>query len=1583
MSEHGRKTKLQDLENALGKSKALHIKDGHVRIGPDSLDKTFPADILRPFYGEAGIEIADAQVQVKDSSPRKVVIKGKTSFPCLNESPRGPARPLLEGTTEVLATFELVGNGEMLGVTLRYGLQHLPRRWGFLQSFPELPIPFDYASHCYDYESQQSALDTTFQLADCCFYLTTHKQKLEDDRYKPGDDSYVLLKEGLNVVGRWTPGGTLGLIAHLASGQAFQGILQGQVIPSSTPALPILAEDQFPWDASPRIPGIHLEVPLGSGLSFPPESKAIQFTNLRLESYSPLSKYWLLDRPSYEPAMAYLGDIVIPAVRPTRLLTVSAKISLRRDDQLVFACQFVECSLGDLLKSLQVITGGADWYSSLPKPLKDVIDKLGPRSASIMLVRPTPKSSYEVACTQFTIGTVGKADSWSPFDLIEIRFESVRIAVVRPFQSEQRQVFATIVGTVEFLNVRLEAKIEAPSLHFSAKQIGTTTFDLKTYFVTKCKLSWPEFLPAKVDLADMTLEADPRAFYALSVTLDTAFEIDGNYSLPTVHLGISCTTEKGGPYWGWQFEASADRAKGVPVFLLIGQLADKLNIELPLPSAINGLTVDRVAVSYNSKREDLAFECWGTLPVNGVNLECGFTIQKSKEPAELRFGGQILLRPVGRDPISFSLQFAKGQDSKYCVAAYSDLYGYELSIQQLAACLSRETPATTPRRDSAPAPVSQGFASYIPESLRMTLRSALLGYYTRDPESGSATESKATSAVFFGIDLGAKVKLSDLPVVGSAMPKEQAIGFESLRIILASEELEQTAVDSFDRLLLKTGVKPLSDVSQKGDGKRGLQRGCNITSELLLGSLSRTVSLPVAGGIGESTGAPPGTALPPPGGTAAAAQAEGAIKWFDVDKSLGPVSVQRIGLGYAEGRVGIKFDATLQLSALTFTLEGLGMTYPLDKFTEPSKFLENVKFTLDGMGLALGNGPIEIGGSLVRVPRTDQQLELEGTLLIRTAPFTFSALGSYVDVNGTISVTAFAVLLMELGDPTGTGAFVVTGLAFGFGVNRKLKLPPIEEVEKFPLIQAAMGKQDFQNISKLPAKLRDYVSPAAGNFWIAAGIKFNSFVMVDSFLLVSISWGAEVEIGLLGLSRMTVPPLQQDPDKVIAGAELALRGVIRIADGLIQFEARLTENSFIFSKACRLTGGFAFCLWFAGPHAGDFVVSLGGYHPAFQRPGHYPLVPRLGMQLQIGRELSITGEAYFALTPSCIMAGGKLCAVFKSGGIEAWFIAYADFLMNWQPFYYQAAMGITLGIALRLGAIAIRLELSVDLRLQGPPFGGEALVRLWIISFTIPFGAPVSPPKPLTATEFIEKCLPAPKNPQKDKSPDVFSVRITSGLLREQKIDEHHTHRIVNAHQLSFAVQSVIPCTKFEGLAAKLKAAMPFGIRPMGKTNLESVFSVMADGIEPDKHVKVSEITGNVPDAVWGKSEKEGLVPLPKAPGSKTIEATLGIRIICIPQKPVHSLTAIPIKELVFERISKSVDWALQERPKYDQPEKTWTNYSAIWTDDSVRERRKEVLACLRQQLPHDLVLNEPNLEQLSKNSDYFQAPPEMNAVGY
>jgi hypothetical protein len=93
--------------------------------------------------------------------------------------------------------------------------------------------------------------------------------------------------------------------------------------------------------------------------------------------------------------------------------------------------------------------------------------------------------------------------------------------------------------------------------------------------------------------------------------------------------------------------------------------------------------------------------------------------------------------------------------------------------------------------------------------------------------------------------------------------------------------------------------------------------------------------------------------------------------------------------------------------------------------------------------------------------------------------------------------------------------------------------------------------------------------------------------------------------------------------------------------------------------------------WFDGPHAGDFVITLGGYHPLFKKPAHYPTVPRLGFNWQVGSVLSLKGEMYFALCAHAIMAGGRLEASFKLGSLWTNFIAEAHFLISWKPYYQK------------------------------------------------------------------------------------------------------------------------------------------------------------------------------------------------------------------------------------------------------------------------------------------------------------------------
>ena len=154
------------------------------------------------------------------------------------------------------------------------------------------------------------------------------------------------------------------------------------------------------------------------------------------------------------------------------------------------------------------------------------------------------------------------------------------------------------------------------------------------------------------------------------------------------------------------------------------------------------------------------------------------------------------------------------------------------------------------------------------------------------------------------------------------------ISLGDLGIYWASADLPGVPYDSDPPLPHSGSLLPI----KLPDKTRDFTSGLNWTAQVSIGKLfdwsapapKLSPAAPQAG-RGEQ-------ASPPKNG-----ELKGPTKWFEVDKSLGPVSFRRIGLGYEAPRVSIKFDASLELSVLTLSLDGLGMSYPLDKLSEVSR----------------------------------------------------------------------------------------------------------------------------------------------------------------------------------------------------------------------------------------------------------------------------------------------------------------------------------------------------------------------------------------------------------------------------------------------------------------------------------------------------------------------------------------------------------------------------------------------------------------------------------------------------------------------
>ncbi|MDC3379014.1 hypothetical protein OAX78_01870, partial [Planctomycetota bacterium] len=251
-----------------------------------------------------------------------------------------------------------------------------------------------------------------------------------------------------------------------------------------------------------------------------------------------------------------------------------------------------------------------------------------------------------------------------------------------------------------------------------------------------------------------------------------------------------------------------------------------------------------------------------------------------------------------------------------------------------------------------------------------------------------------------------------------------------------------------------------------------------------------------------------------------------------IQRSFGPLECERIGISWRseDKTLSFLFWGGLELRAMHVGVDGLVVSVPIDAPGDFSRY----GFDLAGVAVSLETSSVAFSAALeklqpdpnARPPR--DFIQYDGAASLRVGKVAFAALGSYAYVgsgnSGFTSLFTFALLRAPLGDPTGTGVFFFNGLSAGFGYNRGLVLPAIDQVANFPLVAGIADPSKLGgSSSRTPspaealAALGNSVPPERGQFWLAAGAFIVSVDLVQTSALVSVSFGNEVEIGLTGL----------------------------------------------------------------------------------------------------------------------------------------------------------------------------------------------------------------------------------------------------------------------------------------------------------------------------------------------------------------------------------------------------------------------------------------------------------------------------------
>ncbi|KAI1129986.1 hypothetical protein F5Y10DRAFT_290235 [Nemania abortiva] len=607
-----------------------------------------------------------------------------------------------------------------------------------------------------------------------------------------------------------------------------------------------------------------------------------------------------------------------------------------------------------------------------------------------------------------------------------------------------------------------------------------------------------------------------------------------------------------------------------------------------------------------------------------------------------------------------------------------------------------------------------------------------------------------------------------------------------------------------------------------------------------------------------------------------------------LEKNMGAFSISNVGLRYQDSELIIYLDIAANLGPIKLALHKFGFGFNLGAISLKDITENQVpSFHLEGMGVEFNKPPISIAGTFLH-HETESVETYVGGINLTIQPYSFMAVGGYSEIHNKNTSGNFKSVFFfaKLNGPLIELEFVtIGGICLGFGYNSVIRFPSIQELPQFPfLANSSLPNNDpLAIMTKLSSTdpVVGVVSPKDSSYWLAAGLEAKALEVLDVSAVVILEFNPYVSLGVFAKAIGQMPPTPAPREACFLYVELGVLTTIDLSAGTLRVEAQLSPNSFIIAPSCRLTGGFALCYWFPpSGHAGDFVFSVGGYHNAFKPPAHYPVPPRLGITWNFGI-VSVTGEAYWAITPKACMGGGKLKLNYNLGLLHAWLAVTADFLMEYHPFKFIADIGVEVGVHFILEILFISIDISISIRaeltLWGVPFGGEVYVDFWVFGFTIGFGESQRDPA-VNLEAFRELLIQVPDSDsatsegQNAGSVDKLHVlSVESGRYSENAKPDDTTTKQGDVWEVKrggfvFRVQSRVPLQSIveleftndpvKGPATSTRSDKSFYARPMQlQSQLTSTMTVGITKKEDGEILEfplVRQVVKQVPLALWG-----------------------------------------------------------------------------------------------------------------------------------
>lgn len=367
-----------------------------------------------------------------------------------------------------------------------------------------------------------------------------------------------------------------------------------------------------------------------------------------------------------------------------------------------------------------------------------------------------------------------------------------------------------------------------------------------------------------------------------------------------------------------------------------------------------------------------------------------------------------------------------------------------------------------------------------------------------------------------------------------------------------------------------------------------------------------------------------------------------------------------------------------------------------------------------GIGFAIDSETVKGGGFL--------ELDVDagryaGVLELVTPSFGLSALGILnTKIPGEPKGWALFFALTASFNPgiqLGFG-FVLTGVGGLFAVNRRLDEPAMRAAVRGGNLDSVLFPADVvKEAPRIFATVESMFPIAKGSFVFGPMIKigWGSPTLIEAMIGVFVSLPSPVIIALLGRVRLALPA-----DKPILVLNMDIAGSMNFGAGTVGLDAQIHDSTLF---ELELTGGMAFRARFKDQPG--FLLSVGGFHPAFEPPADVGPLARMGMSMRLGEQenILITLRSYFALTSNTLQFGAGIDVSAQIMKFKIYGGAYFDALIVYRPFHFTAGMGAYFGVAWRKWELlAVRVALTLD----GPgPWRARGEASFTIAGFELSF----------------------------------------------------------------------------------------------------------------------------------------------------------------------------------------------------------------------------------------------------------------------